>query len=837
MVQMTFEDFRRQPDAERLDALLDAMTLDEQVALLAGADTWRTAVIPRLGVPAAKFTDGPNGARGDSLQGGVPTACFPAGIALGASWDVALLAEIGTALAREARQKGARVLLAPTVNLPRSPLNGRNFECYSEDPWLTAALAAAFVGGVQGAGVAATIKHLVGNESEFQRMTISSEIDERALRELYLRPFEHVAREAGIWAMMCSYNRLGGTYTSEHGRLLTTILRDEWAYDGVLMSDWFATHSTTAALDAGLDLEMPGPALHRGALLLDAVAQGQASRAQVRTAAGRVLTLLARVGACEADATVHERGDELHGHRELIRRAGADACVLLKNEEALLPLSAETLGTVALIGPNARQARVMGGGSAQVNAHRQVAPYDGLLAQGIAPERIMYRLGAENGRMVAVLDAPMTLCFHNSADLSGPVVARKTYDSAEAVWFGDIVSDVDADCFSASAELSFTAGEGALHALSLVSAGRSRLYIDDELVIDQWDGWAAGDPYFGFGNEEDPQSRWFEGGRRYRLRLEYSCVVDQALVIKAVRLGLAVPAGEAEMASAVEAARHADLAIVCVGMNSEWDTEGRDRPDLRLPGRQDELVARVAAVNPRTVVVLQTGGPVAMPWLDQVSAVLQAWYPGQECGHAIADVLLGVAEPGGRLPQSFPRALADSAAHWGGADPARYPGEAGRVVYGEGIFSGYRHHQHAGLAPLFAFGHGLSYTRFAYDELRLAGTLLAPGERLQLSFELANVGARSGAEVVQLYVRDLASSLARPPMELKAFRKVRLAPGERCQVQMELGMRDLAAYDADRASWWAEAGEFEVVIAAASDQPRLRARFALGADWRQGPRA
>nr|WP_315400630.1 glycoside hydrolase family 3 C-terminal domain-containing protein [uncultured Duganella sp.] len=817
-----------------IDALLDAMTINEQVTLLAGVDTWHTAAVPRLGVPAVKLSDGPNGARGDSIQGGALTACFPAGIALGATWNVALLAEVGRALARETLDKGARVLLAPTVNLPRSPLNGRNFECYSEDPWLTAALAAGFIGGVQGAGVAATIKHFVGNESEIERMTISSEIDERTLREVYLRPFEH-ACAAGVWAMMCSYNRLGGVHTSEHRRLLTGILRDEWRFDGVLMSDWFATHSTAPALEAGLDLEMPGPSVHRGALLLAALARGEVTAAQVRQAAGRVLTLLNRVGASTADANLPERGEEHADHRALIRRAGAEGCVLLKNAAYLLPLDPAMPRTIALIGPNAATARVMGGGSAQVNAHRQVSLYEGLLAHGLAPHSVEVAPGCGNERMVPVLDTALRVRFHNSADPGGPVVAERTYAGSEAVWFGAIADGVDPDCFSAVAELSYTPERDGDYALSLVSAGRSRLYIDDALVADQWDGWRAGAPFFGFGNDEARQTLHLDTSRRYRIRLEYSSAVGRPLVIKALRLGLALPLGAADLAHAEEVARRCDVAIVCVGLNSEWDTEGRDRPDLALPGRQDELVARVAAANPRTIVLLQSGGPVAMPWIDAVDTVLQAWYPGQECGHALADVLFGLAEPGGRLPQSFPRLLEHAAPHQAGAGAVAYPGVAGSVQYAEGIFSGYRHHQRAGIAPLFAFGHGLSYTRFAYTDLRLDRPQLAPGERLGVSLELRNTGPRAGVEVVQLYVRDPASTLERPERELKAFAKVWLEAGAAQRVHFSLDMRDLAAFDVDRNAWWAERGRFEVMLGGASDNIALSAGFDLVADWLQTP--
>ena len=378
------------------------------------------------GVPAVKVSDGPNGARGGgALVGGVSAACFPAGIALSSSWDTQLLSEVGQALADEAHSKGARVLLAPTVNLHRGALNGRNFECYSEDPYLTARLGVAYVQGLQSRGVSATIKHFVGNESEFERMTISSEISERALRELYLLPFEAAVR-AGVWAVMCSYNKLGGTYTSEHERLLTDILRREWGFDGVVMSDWFATHSTAPSVNAGLDLEMPGPTRFRGEKLLEAVENGSAAKAAVARSAERLLKLFERVGAFENPDIPEERADDRPEHHALIRRAGAAGTVLLKNDpvggDKVLPLDKNTLAKIALIGPNAKTAQIMGGGSAQVDAHYRVSPFEGLEAQLDAAE-LGYELGCTNHKLLPLLSEQLSGAlkteYFNSPDLSG----------------------------------------------------------------------------------------------------------------------------------------------------------------------------------------------------------------------------------------------------------------------------------------------------------------------------------------------------------------------------------------------------------------------------------
>jgi len=812
-----------------LEQPLNTMTLEELASLLAGASLWTTVPVERLGIPAIKVTDGPNGARGGGgLVGGVKAACFPVGIALAATWNAALVKQIGQALAEEAKSKGARVLLAPTVNLHRSPLNGRNFECYSEDPYLTARLAVAYINGVQSQGVAATIKHYVGNDSEFERMTISSEIDERPLRELYLLPFEAAVKEARVWAVMSSYNKVNGTYVSEHPRLLA-ILKQEWGYDGLVMSDWFGTYSTAEAINAGLDLEMPGPTRHRGEKLVKAVRDGAVSTDTLKESARLLLRLYSRVGAFADPVIPEERAIDRPEHRAIIRQAGAEGIVLLKNT-GLLPINPfdyaqgrpQASGKIAVIGPNAKTAQIMGGGSAQVNAHYSVSPFDGLAAHGV---ELGYELGCTNYRLIPLLQAEVSVTYYNSPDLSGAAVASANLAEAGLLWFGAVAPGVDPRNFSARLAARFTPTEGGEYHFGLVSAGRSRLLVNGRLLIDNWQSWQPGQNYFGQASDEQLARLTLQAGQGYDLVVEYSSQVEGSLGIKGVRLGVIKPLGDEALERAVQLAATADVAVLCVGASGEWDTEGQDRPHLDLPGRQDELIARVAAVNPRTVVVLQTGGPVAMPWLAQVAAVLQAWYPGQECGNAIADVLFGLVNPAGRLPQTFPVRLEDNPAF------INYPGENGRVRYGEGLFIGYRYYDKKRLAPLFPFGHGLSYTTFSYDNLRLSAAAIAPGESLTVTLELTNTGQRAGQEVVQLYVRDPQAKLMRPEKELKGFAKVELRPGESATVTLLLELRALAYFDDAKAAWVAEAGDFEVLVGASAQDIRARARFALTGDW------
>ena len=813
-----------------IEATLEAMTLEEQVALLAGADSWTTMPIPRLGIPAIKVTDGPNGARGGgSLVGGVPGACFPVGISLASTWNLALIEQIGQALGQEAQTKGARVLLAPTVNLHRSTLNGRNFECYSEDPYLTAQIAVAYIRGVQREGVAATVKHFVGNESEFERMTISSEIDERTLREVYLLPFESAVKEAGVWAIMAAYNKVNGEYATEKIDLLYRLLKLEWKFDGVVMSDWFATHSTVAAINHGLDLEMPGPTQHRGAKLAEAVYSGAASPEAVKDSARRMLRLLARVGAFTNPALSAEQAVDLPEHRALIRRAGAEGIVLLKND-GTLPLDAPRLQKIAVIGPNAKTAQIMGGGSAQINPHYRVSPYEGILAQVGKGVEVDYTLGCTNHRLLPLpLPGQMVAAngqegfaveYFNSPDLSGEAVFQSQVSSAEVMWFGPAGPGVD-PAFSARFSARFTPDASGDYFFDLVSAGLSRLFIDGQLVVNNWEAWQAGGDYFGEGSAEAIGTMPLVAGQAHDVTIEYATRPHRAFALKAVRLGLIHPEGEAAIQRAVDLAQVSDVAIVCVGLNAEWDSEGQDRTGLELPGRQNELVERVAAVNPCTIIVLQTGAPVTMPWLDCVAGVIEAWYPGQECGNVIADVLFGQVNPSGKLPQTFPRRLQDHPAF------AHYPGVNGKVQYGEGVFVGYRRYDQRDLEPLFAFGHGLSYTTFKYGDLQLSSEAISPNERLTVSLDVTNIGQRAGQEVVQLYVRDSEARVPRPIKELKGFAKIALAPGEMKRVVFSLDRKTLAYWDVEHHTWVAETGNFEALVGSSSKDIRAQASFTL----------
>lgn len=762
-----------------LDTLLDAMTLEEQVSLLTGASFWRTAAIDRLGIPAIKLTDGPNGARGEDFSGGVRSAAYPVPVALAATWNPQLVQKVGADLAREARSKGARVLLAPTVNMHRNPLNGRNFECFSEDPKLASAIAVAYVRGVQGEGVAATIKHFIGNECEHERRTTSSRIDEATLRQIYFPPFEAAVKEAGVACIMTAYNALNGIHTSQHAWLLGTVLRDEWGFDGVVMSDWTATHTTAESLIAGLDLEMPGPGKQRGAKLVDAVCDGQVPAEAVRASARRILALGQRVGASATDDLDAERADDRPETRALIRRAGAEAAVLLKND-GLLPID-PAFRRIAVIGPNAARAVMYGGGSAQINAHYAISPLEGLRA-ALPDCRIDYALGCSNDRYLPHVAGEVRIRFYTGTAFEGAPVLTQISDKSEFRWFGPVAPEVDDREFSARLDCRFTATESGLHDISLMSAGTSRLFVDGQPVIEAWETWERGYSYFGHGCAERHAQVRLEAGLTYDIAVDYACGDGITTTLKAVRFGLRSPSGQGSVEDAVALARDADAVILVTGLNDDWETEAEDRLNLALPPGQDALVAAVLAANSRTAVVVQSGGPVSMPWADEAPAILQLWYPGQECGNALADVLTGRAEPSGRLPQTFPVDLASL------GSLVDRPVTGATIAYDEGTLIGYRRCDDQGVAPQFPFGHGLGYALIEIE------TVVAhPAEQgIRLQVGLRNISARHGTEVVQVYLRTADND-----RWLRGFDKVPVAARSEAEAWITLTDRDLSVWLAD----------------------------------------
>ena len=818
---------------DRIEKLLSEMTLEEKVSMVAGSDAWHSTGVERLGVPPIKMTDGPTGARGD-VNSGCSAVCFPVGSALAATWNADLLEQVGVALGQEARTKGAQVLLGPTVNIHRSPLGGRHFECYSEDPHLTARVAVAFVRGVQSQGVGCSVKHFVCNDSEFERHTISSEVGERALREIYLPPFEAAVKEADAWSVMAAYNRINGTYACSHRELLTEILKDEWGFRGFVVSDWGACLHTRENANGGLDLEMPGPTRTMGDKLLAAVKADEVHEATLDDKVRRLLRVSILTGRMDDPEEKDERSVDLPEHRALARRVAAEGMVLIKNE-GVLPLDAGALQSVAVIGPNSATGQIQGGGSSVVKPHYQVHPLEAIrerLGQGVSVrhepgcsiEKWVRPFDFEQVRPAAGDARPgLSLEYWGNRSFDGEPVARRVVRRCNAIWFGGVPPEVGTGDFSARYSGLFTPARSGTHTFGLMSAGRSRLLLDGSEIIDNWSSQQPGEAFFGRASSEVRGQVDLRAGEDYEIRFDFEppkAPSTPGIQAPGIQFGVIPPDPEDPMECAVAAAREADAAIIVVGTNSEWETEGSDRASMELPGRQSELIEKVCAANPNAVVVTNAGSPIAMEWLDRVPALLHAWFPGQEFGNALADLLFGDANPSGKLPTTFPVRLEDTPAF------TNYPGENDRVVYGEGLFVGYRWYDTRDIEPRLPFGHGLSYTSFAYGELSVPAAVKA-GEPIEVEIEVANRGDRAGQEVVQLYVRDPVARLARPDKELKAFAKVGLEPGESTRVRFSLEQRALAYWDPSVAAWVAEPGEFELLAGSSSRDIRSRARFVL----------
>ncbi|MEZ5559928.1 MAG: glycoside hydrolase family 3 C-terminal domain-containing protein [Pseudomonadales bacterium] len=810
-----------------IDALLQAMSLEEKVSLLAGRSFWITTAVPRLGVPAIKVTDGPNGARGDGVSGAT-AASLPVGSALGSTWNLALVREVGRVLGEEALTKNAQVLLGPTINLHRTPLGGRNFECYSEDPYLSGLLACAFIDGVQSTGVGACPKHFVANDSEYQRHSISSEVDERTLRELYLTPFELAVTRARPWSLMSSYNRINGTFASSHRALLRDLLKDQWGFDGVVVSDWGAALETEANLNGGLDLEMPGPTRTRGQALVEAVRGGRVAQADVDDSVRRMLRLIARSGRFDAPDPVPEAAVDRPEHRAVARRAAAEGMVLIRNE-GLLPLDPARVGNLAVIGPNARNGQIQGGGSSAVFPHYQVMPLEGLRRAG--NWTVQHSPGCFNHKYLP-LPAPGRLTcdgepgcrlrlFPEGSDIAAlERMVELTFNPMGGLPLNMIGAGRVGPAFTATLEAEFVPEVSGSHQFGLMSSGLTRLFIDDVEVIDNWTAQERGDAFFGWGSSERRAAIDAEAGRSYRFRIEFQSAPD--VLVSGVRYGILPPHTDDMIEQAARTAAAADAAVLVVGSNADWETEGNDRRDMSLPGDQLALIDAVLSANPNTLIVVNTGAAVDMPWLQRAPAVLQAWLPGQEFGNALADVITGRVNPSGRMPTTVPLRLQDTPAY------TSYPGEAGRVLYGERLFMGYRWYDARDLPVRVPFGHGLSYTQFDYSDLEISGDLTSVTVRVAVR----NVGRLAGQEVVQLYLRATDAPVQRPEQELRAFAKPSLAPGERTTVQFTLTPRDFAYWDVTRGDWLAAAGNYEIRVGASSRDIRLRASWQRGADVR-----
>jgi beta-glucosidase len=803
------------PLEARVDDLLGQLTLEEKVTLLAGAEAFALHGVPRLGIPGLRLTDGPTGVRSNASK---PATVFPVAVSLAATWNPQMAKEIAGAIAREARALGEVAILAPTINIVRTPVWGRNFETYSEDPHLTAQVAIAYVDGMQAEGIGTSLKHYAANNQEDHRMMVSAEMDERTLREIYLAAFEDVVKAANPWTVMASYNKVNGTYASENRHLLTEILKEEWGYDGVVVSDWGAVHSTAPAANAGLDLEMPGPARWFGDKLLAAVKAGEVSEKQIDENAKRMVRFILRTGAL--DGTPQPAGELLSDrHRDIARRAAEEGTVLLKNEGALLPFDPAVVKTLAVIGPNAESFRMQGDGSSRVHPSRRVTLLESL--QAFLPgTKIEYQQGADNEPTPPVALADM---FSPDVERSAKGLAAVHYDSADLS--GEPArSRVERRFFryiGASARGKPVVGsyrwhgyfwpeKNGVHEFAIRGRGPGSLKVDGKTVIDETTE-AQNDPndLTGMPNKLRIGSAKLEAGQAVPVELTFAWPEVRSL--EYMSFGVRQPSGTLQ--DAVALAKRADAVIVVIGSASTTEGEGYDRQDIDFPGKQNALVEAVLAANPRTAIAINSGSPMAMPWIDNAKAVVLPWMPGEEGPTALARVLFGAVSPSGRLPVTFPRRIEDNPAY------GSYDG-GDKAPYAEGLFVGYRHYDRKNLPPLFSFGHGLSYTTFAYSDLSAPATARG-GEALSVEITVQNTGTSAGKETVQIYVQPVKPTAPGPIKQLRGFAKVDLQPGEKKTVTVALAPRSFSFYDAHAKRWAVDPGDYILQAAASASDIKL----------------
>ncbi|GAA3010097.1 glycoside hydrolase family 3 C-terminal domain-containing protein [Kitasatospora albolonga] len=787
-----------------VEAALAKLDLPAKVALLAGADMWSLPADEEIGLGRLVMSDGPAGVRGEHWTADDPSVAIPSPTALAASWDPELVRRAGRLLAQEARRKGVHVVLAPTVNLHRSPRGGRHFECWSEDPLLTGELGAALVAGVQDGGVATTPKHWVGNDSETDRYTVDVRADERTLRELYLAPFEIIVAKAHPWGLMAAYNAVNGTTMTEHQELNLRVLREEWGFDGVLVSDWTGARDTVGCALGGMDVAMPGPATVYGEHLVRAVREGLVPEDTVDELARRVLRLAARVGLLEGAPPVvaaEELPEELDGDA-VARELAARSFVLLRNEGGVLPLAPRT--GIALIGAAAAEARIGGGGSAQVFPTSVVTPLEGLRA-ALGEQAVVYEVGADPRTFVPPVAFPGTAELRGA---EGEVLGTAATADGTVRWLGALPGGVGFDALREvvlrTTVVPERAGE---HLVAVRGVGRYRLECAGRVLFDDVLLPSGEDPAAAFLN---PPERRFPVELAGPAELTLVHTLPEAggfagFGLVSFALGHSEPAGTADelIERAVAAARAAEVAVVVVGTTEEVESEGVDRDGLRLPGRQDELVARVAAANPRTVVVVNAGSPVLLPWREQVGGLLLAWFPGQQAGAALAGVLLGEAEPGGRLPTTWPAEEADVPV-WT-VEPVD-----GRLPYEEGLFIGYRAWQRRAAAePAYWFGAGQGYTSWEYQGV--AARLSAePGVLAEVTVRVRNTGARAGREVVQVYLATDGVDRSRPSRQLAGFAVVEAAAGESATARVTLAERAVQTWGPQ--GWELRPGTYTVEV-------------------------
>ena len=798
---------------ERVEDLLKRMTLEEKIEMLGGTG-FETKVIERLGIPPLNMADGPLGVRWDN------STALPSGILLGATWNPEIVTEFGKVLATETKAKGRHVILAPCVNIARIPVGGRNFESFGEDPFLTSRITVNYIKGVQNENVVATVKHFAANNQEHQRDFVNTIVEERTLNEIYFPAFKSAVEEANVLAVMCAYNKLNGPYCSENDYLLVDVLKNKWKFNGLVMSDWGAVHNSLPVFNSGLDLEMPTGKYLNADSLFQKIKSGELSELKLDDKVRRILRVMFTIGLFDGyqyDSTKVNTDK----HKQVALNIAKDGIVLLKNENSILPLDLNKIKSIAVIGPNSKVAITGGGGSSMVVPFKSVSPLEAL--QNKIGDKV--KINFTQGSMIDGDTNPIDprLLFTNrdekengfkseyftNMNLEGEP-ARLNIDKSISFMWNDKgpFEDFQKDNFSVRWTGYLKPDKSDKYTFDVSSDDGVRLYIDDKLIINDWNDHAV---------LTNSYTMELNAGQLYKIKLEYYEKGGGAII----KFGWRKP-NEQLISDAITAAKNSDIAIVFAGTNANYESEGFDRKDLVLPNEQDDLIKRVAEANPNTIVVLTTGSPVLMDdWLNNVDGLIEAWFAGEQAGSAIVEVLLGETNPSGKLPMTFPKRWEDCSAF------DSYKKLDGTTIYEDGIYVGYRHFEKNNIKPLFPFGFGLSYTTFKYNDLKLSSKDVNHNDKLLVKLSVKNTGNVNGSEVVQLYIKDIQSSIDRPVKELKGFKKVNLNPGEEKVVEFTIDKNALSFFDPKTKEWTAENGEFEILIGSSSQDIKLKEKFTL----------
>ena len=805
-----------------INKLIQDLTLREKISLMSGFNSWYTNKIDRLGIPSIKMSDGPNGVRGDS-NSGKSSACFPCAISIGSTWDMDLINQLGIALGEEAKVKDVDVLLGPTINIHRHPLGGRHFESFSEDPFLTGKIATEYVKGVQSQDVAACLKHFIGNDTEYERHLVSSNIDEKTLREIYLLPFEMGIKEGNAQVVMSAYNKLNNIYCSSHKELLIDILKDEWGFDGYVVSDWGAALETEENAKGGLDLEMPGPGNVWGDQLFAAVSEGKVEEELIDDKVRRILNIANFSKRFENPTNKPEQSNNSEEHRKLLKEAAASGMVLLKNND-LLPLKSN-VKNLAIIGPNAKEAQIIGGGSASLKPHYQAHPLEAFQNKLGDHTNISYAKGCHTHKFLPRVNEGfmddkegfLVEYFEGSNFDESLLVKEHLIGNKFWVFEGfakDVIAKFERPDISVRFSCAYTPDISGQHEFEIFGIGKARLFIDGEELIDNWTETSPGEAFFSFSSDSKRALVNLIEGTTYQLEIRYKFEGN----FPAIYIGCQAPDKVNLFDEALEVASAADQVILIVGTNSDWETEGNDRSDFNLPVNQNHLIEEVLRVNPNTLVVLNTGSPVKMPWADKAEAIMQTWFAGQEFGNALVDIITGEINPSGRLPTSFPKNIEDTPAF------NSYPGKDLQMNYDEKLLVGYRWYDKKNIKTLFPFGHGLSYTNFEYSDLEVD---VRATNMASCKFSVRNTGQVAGIETAQCYVSFKTIDDSEPEKTLQGFSKIALNPNDESSIEINLNSRNFSSWNVAKRSWEVRAGSYEILIGSSAENILLQTTINL----------